>query len=134
VLLLDTCALIWSVNHDPLKPEARRLIARAAASEALHLSPVSAWEIGLLVSRGKLTLEVPAEAYIRRVFNQPGVRLADLPPEIAVRSSYLPGQFHEDPADRLLVATAVVMGLKLVTRDQRILDYASGGYLPVVHC
>lgn len=134
MLLLDTCALIWSANRDPLLPAALRMIAKASASEGLYLSPVSAWEIGLLVSRGKLSLQVSVEAYIGRVFGQPGIRIAALTPEIAVRSSYLPGQFHEDPADRLLVTTAVVMGLKFMTRDRRILDYGSGGYLPVVRC
>ena len=60
--------------------------------------------------------------------------MAPLSPEIAVRASFLPGQIHEDPVDRLLVATAVVMGLRLMTRDRRILDYGRAGYLPVVRC
>lgn len=134
MVLLDTCALIWSVNGDPLSREAVRLMARAGSTGALYLSPVSAWEIGVLVSRGRLSLEVPAEAYIAQAFNQPGIRVAELTPEIAVRASSLPGQLHEDPADRLLVSTAIVMGLRFMTRDRRILDYGAAGYLPVVRC
>ena len=88
----------------------------------------------MLVSRGRLSLQVPAEAYIAQAFSQPGVRVAALTPEIAVRASYLPGQLHEDPADRLLVSTAMVMGLRLMTRDRRILEYGAAGYLPIVRC
>jgi PIN domain nuclease of toxin-antitoxin system len=98
------------------------------------LSPVSAWEIGLLVRRGKLELGVAAESYIERAFRLPGVRVAALTPEIAVRSSYLPGDLHEDPADRMLVSTAIVMGLRLITRDKRLLDYGAQGFLAVMAC
>ena len=88
----------------------------------------------MLVSRGRLSLQVPAEAYIAQAFGQPGVRVAALTPEVAVRASTLPGELHEDPADRLLISTAIVMGLRLITRDRRILDYGAAGYLPVVRC
>ena len=75
-----------------------------------------------------------AETYIDRVFRLPGLRIAALTPEIAVKSSFLPGDLHEDPADRLLVSTAIVMGLKLVTRDKRLLDYSARGYAAVMAC
>jgi len=134
MVLLDTCALIWSVNRDPMEAGAEHAISRAAKSGALYLSPVSAWEIGLLVKRGRLRLDVPVEAYVAKAFGQPGVHVATLTPEIAVRSSFLPEEFHDDPADRLIVATAMIMGLKLITRDRRMLDYGAQGYLPVMAC
>jgi PIN domain nuclease of toxin-antitoxin system len=134
MLLLDTCAMLWTVNRDPLLAAARQAISRAASSGALYLSPVSAWEIGLLVRRGRVELRIPAESYIERAFRLPGVRIAALTPEIAVRSSYLPGDLHEDPADRMLVSTAIVMGLRLVTRDKRLLDYGARGFLAVLAC
>ena len=71
---------------------------------------------------------------MERVFQLPGVRVAPLTPEIAVRSSYLPGDLHEDPADRLLLSTALVMGLKLMTRDKRLLDYGARGFAAVMTC
>src|SRR6266849_3306143 len=123
MILLDTCALVWTMNQDPILPAALKVISGAASAGGLYVSPVSAWEIGLLVRRGRLVLQVAAESYIDRVFRLPGVRVAALTPGIAVRSSYLPGDLHQDPADRLLVATAIVMGLKLITRDRRLLDY-----------
>ena len=134
MILLDTCALIWSVNRDPISSEALKPIAKASATGALFLSPVSAWEIGLLTSRGRLSLQVPAETYIARAFSRPGVRVAPLTAEIAVRASYLPGTFHEDPADRMLISTAIFMGLPLVTRDRRILRYGAEGYVSVLAC
>jgi len=134
MILLDTCALLWTMNQDPMLPAARKAISRAASDGGLYVSPVSAWEIGLLVRRGRLELQVDAESYIGRVFRLPGVRVAALTPGIAVRSSYLPGDLHEDPADRLLVATAIVMGLRLITRDKRLLDYGAGGFAAVMAC
>ena len=134
MILLDTCALIWTINGDPMSVDALKAIKKAVDAGALFLSPVSAWEIGILAQRGKLDLGIGAEAYVARAFSQPGVRVAALTPEIAVRASYLPGVFHPDPADRLLIATAIVLGLRFVTRDREILGYASCGHLSALRC
>lgn len=134
MVLLDTCAAIWSVNGDPLAPAAAREIGRAAKKGTLFFSPVSAWEIGLLVSRGKLRLLVSAEDFVARLVSQPGVRVAALTPEIACRASFLPGDLHRDPADRLLVATALALGLRLVTRDERLVEYGRRSHVPVMAC
>ena len=134
MILLDTCALIWIMNKEPVLPAALSAIERAARAGELYASPVSAWEIGILVTRGRLVLDVSAEVYVGRVFSRPDVQIADLTPEIAVRSSHLPGTLHGDSADRMLVASAMLMGLKLMTRDRRLLDYAAQGHLSVSPC
>jgi len=134
MILLDTCALIWIVNNDPVLPAALAAIERAIRAGELYISPVSAWEIGTLVTRGRLVLGVAAEVYVSRAFSRPGVQVAALTPEIAVRSAHLPGTLHGDPADRMLIATAMLMGLKLMTRDRRILDYAAQGHLSASPC
>lgn len=134
MILLDTCALLWTVNGDPLSSEALKAINKARNAGALFLSPVSAWEIGILAQRGKVELGVSAESYVSRAFTRPGVQVVPLTPEIAVRASYLPGQFHSDPADRLLISTAILMGLILVTRDREILSYAGRGYVSALRC
>ena len=134
MILLDTCALLWSANQEPLSPAAVQALSQATAASALYLSPVSAWEIGVLASRGRISLHLPADQYVAKVFSQPGVRVAGLTPEIAVKSSSLPGNLHPDPADRLLISTARVMGLTLVTRDRRILAYGGRGHVAVLAC
>jgi PIN domain nuclease of toxin-antitoxin system len=134
VILLDTCALLWTVNGDPLSSEALNAINKARNAGELFLSPVSAWEIGILAQRGKVKFGVSAENYVSRAFTQPGTQVAPLTPEIAVRASYLPGQFHFDPADRLLISTAAWMGLILVTRDREILRYSGQGYVTALRC
>lgn len=115
-------------------PRASRVISNAARSGTLYFSPISAWEIGLLVRRGRLKLKLPVEDFIHEAYRRPGVQIAELTYEIAVRSSSLPGDFHDDPVDRLLLGTAATMGLKLVTRDRRILNYGEQGYLQVTPC
>jgi PIN domain nuclease of toxin-antitoxin system len=134
VILLDTCALLWTVNGDPLSSESLKAINKASTAGALFLSPVSAWEIGILAQRGKVAFGVSAENYVYRAFTRPGFQIAALTPEIAVRASYLPGQFHSDPADRLLISTAMLMGLILVTRDREILRYARRGHVSALRC
>ena len=134
MILLDTCALIWIVNKDSIAPAALAAAEGAFRRGELFLSPISAWEIGALVSRGRLRLGISAELYVERAFTLPGVQLAALTPDIAVRASSLPGSFHSDPADCLLVATALAMGLRFMTRDRRILAYGAAGHLPVVSC
>jgi len=134
MILLDTRALIWIVNNDPVLPAALSAVQGAIRAGRLYLSSISAWEIGTLASSGRLKLEIPAEIYVSRAFSRAGVQIAALPPEIAVRSCSLPGSPPSDPADRMLIATAMVMGLKLMTRDRRILDYGAQGHLPVLAC
>ncbi len=134
MILLDTCALIWFAGDAPLSPEAQRLMDRSAASGEMYISSVSAWEIGTLVRRRSLELDAPAEVWVKRVFGRPDVQVAFLTPEIAIRSCFLPGEFHADPADRMIIATAIEMGLKLVTRDPHILKYGRQGYVPVMAC
>src|SRR5690242_3523034 len=107
---------------------------RSAASGEMYLSPVSAWEIGTLVRRGRLQLGEPAESWVTRVFGRPEAQVASLTPEVAIRSCFLPGNLHADPADRFIIATAIEMGLKLITRDERILRYGRQGYASVMPC
>ncbi len=133
-LLLDTCAALWIAQGEPLIDaaiEAFTEIERAGG--AVALSPITAWEIGLLVSRGRLALSRDPATWFSDLLSQ-GFELSPLTPSILVASSFLPGDPPRDPADRILAATARAMNFRLVTRDQRLLDYASGGHLAVVAC
>lgn len=122
-LLLDTHAAIWSALGT-VTPSARKAIDAAAGRGELLLSPISAWEIGMLVAKGRLELAMPVETYVDTLYALPGVVTAALTPKIAAAAASLPGEPHGDPADRLLIATAAAFGATLVTRDERILHYA----------
>lgn len=121
-ILLDTHAAIWSAGAT-LRPAPADAIAEALSRSALLLSPVTAWEIGLLVRTNRLDLPRGLDIYIRTMFGQEGVVTANVTPEIAIASTRIT-ELHSDPADRFLVATAAEYGAELMTRDKRILDYA----------
>lgn len=135
-MLLDTCAAIWVGNRDFLRPAALQAVRAAAARAELLVSPITAWEIGLAAThRGNALILLPSpQAWLADLLARPGVRLAQLEPRVALNASYLPGQLHRDPADRLLIATARELGVPLVTRDQRILAYAAQGHVQAIAC
>lgn len=133
-VLLDTHVWVWLLNGEAgrLSPAALAAIEAAQARGAVHVAAISLWEVAMLESRGRLRLNVDCLAWVREALAAPGTRLAPLTPEVAVGSAYLPGAFHGDPADRLLVATARALDLTLVTKDERILAYGAAGYVAVV--
>jgi PIN domain nuclease of toxin-antitoxin system len=135
-VLLDTCAAIWVGNRDFLAPAALQAVRAAAARGELLISPITGWEIGLAsTGRGSPLVLLPTpQAWLADLLARPGVRLALLAPEVALSASYLPGQLHRDPADRLLIATARELAVPLVTRDQRILAYAAQGHVEAIAC
>lgn len=127
-LLLDTHALVWSMNANPrLGTRAREAIRRAYREDRALISAITPWEIALLVSKGRLTLGKDALDWIRGALALPGVHLTPLEPEIAVASTRLPFAIHPDPADRILVATARYLGATLVTADAALLKLARKG-------
>jgi PIN domain nuclease of toxin-antitoxin system len=136
-LLLDTCALIWLANGDTLAPAALQRISDAAAAGGVLVSPVSAWEIGLLARLSQarpLRFHPDPAGWFEQFVTRNGVALAPFTPAIAIAASSLPEPLHGDPADRLLVATARAIGVALVTRDARLLDYAGVGHVEAVRC
>lgn len=134
-LLLDTCAIIWIALNEPIRPEARIAINNAAAfDEKVRVSPISAWELGLLSAKGRLAAAKSPTSIFGEVIATPGIKVEALSPELLIESSFLPGSLHGDPADRILIATARAFDLTLVTRDQSILDYARAGHVRALAC
>jgi PIN domain nuclease of toxin-antitoxin system len=134
-LLLDTCAAIWISAQEPMKAGAEEALAKARArAETIYVSPITAWEIGLLVSGGRLNMQMTPERWFDRLMQAPGVQLARMLPSVLIAASFLPGQSPNDPADRILAATAREHGFQLVTRDRRLLDYAKQGYIQALAC
>jgi PIN domain nuclease of toxin-antitoxin system len=134
-ILLDTCAAIWVANSGDLAADALNAINRARADdEHILVSPITAWELGLLVSRGRMNLLMPPERWFGRLLQAPGLRLAEMTPDILIASSFLPGTPPKDPADRILAATAREYGYALMTRDRPLLDYAGQGHIQAIAC
>lgn len=134
-LLLDTCAAIWIAEDEPIAaPAAEALDAAARGDVPVLVSPMSAWELGMLVARRRLLMAMAPEAWFRRLLAVPGVALAALTPETLIASSFLPGEPPRDPIDRILAATARAGGHRLVTRDRLLLDYAEQGHLAALVC
>src|SRR3954454_25376568 len=134
-LLLDTCAAIWIAEGEALADEATAALdATHATGVATYISPITAWEVGLLVARGRLQLLITPQRWFVRLFDVPQVKLADMPPDLLIASSFLPGDPPRDPADRIILATARDLGAALVTRDRALLDYGAQGHVKVVVC
>jgi PIN domain nuclease of toxin-antitoxin system len=134
-LLLDTCAVIWVVGNHAIDEGARAAITNALnADESIFVSPISAWELGLLTARGRLSLQMSAERWFDELLRAPGIRLAEMPPPVLIASSFLPGAHPKDPADRIIVATAREYNYRVVTRDRRLLAYAETGYFQALAC
>ena len=136
MVLLDTCASIWLFEQQPMSAASLEAIRFAAGIARVLISPVSAWEIGLLARRPRGTLAFQPSPYdwFTDLLALPGMRLTPLSFRAAIAASYLPGQLHGDPADRLLIASARELGVPLVTRDRRILDYAAQGHVEAIAC
>ena len=134
-ILLDTCAAIWIAEDEKLEQAAVDLLDSVAeAGVATYVSPISAWEVGLLLARERLTLLITPQRWFRRLLELPNVQLAEISPELLIESSFLPGQPPRDPADRILAATARDLGATLITRDRMLLDYGEQGHIRAVAC
>jgi PIN domain nuclease of toxin-antitoxin system len=134
-LLLDTCAVIWTALDEPIGKSALQALENAQnANEPVYISPITAWELGLLVARGRLNLQMSPARWFTRLIQAPGVELADMPPDVMIASSFLPGTPPRDPADRILAATAREYGYQLMTRDRTLLSYGEQGHIQCLQC
>ena len=134
LILLDTHVWIWLINgNEPLKSsKALPLIKQAAQLSHVKVSAISVWEVSMLEAKGRISLSMNCLDWVKKALDAPGISLVPLTPEIAVLSSRLPGDFHGDPADRIIVATAMSLGASLVTKDGKILSYSESNPLKVI--
>jgi PIN domain nuclease of toxin-antitoxin system len=134
-VILDTCAAIWLLNGDPIAPASLAAIRAArAAGLGVYVSPFTAWEIGTLVSKGRLLLTLSPEVWFETLSAFPGVRLAELTPKVLIASTALSGAPPSDPADRIIAATARLHGYRVITRDRKLLTYAAEGHILATAC
>ncbi|MEW5818373.1 MAG: type II toxin-antitoxin system VapC family toxin [Spirochaetota bacterium] len=130
-VLLDTHIWIWLLEGSPHLENAELLsiVNQAAHNGLLRVSAISMWEVGMLEAKGRIRFSISCLEWVRRALSVPGMRLEPLTPEIAVESSRLPGNFHGDPANRIIIATARHIQALLITRDERIKMYSAQGYI-----
>jgi len=129
-LLLDTCAVLWLAQGATISAEARR----ALAERELHVSPICAWEIANLVRKNRIALTLPVTTWFRKTISKMQAAMPDLSVEILVNCCELPGAPPDDPADRIMIATAREANMVLVTRDSQILAYSRAGYVRTMAC
>jgi PIN domain nuclease of toxin-antitoxin system len=133
-ILLDTCALICLVAGDRLATAARASLEEVSNSDGLiAVSPISAWEIGQLAARGRLTLTLEPKAWFQAALDA-GLALAPMPPELLIASSFLPSARLRDPGDRIIAATARLYRYRLMTRDGPLLAFGQEGHVETIAC
>ncbi len=124
MILLDTHAWIWWVGRpELLSQKATQSIESAMDDGGIYISAISCWEVSLLVKKGRLELTTEVEDWIAASEAHPFFRFVPVDNRIAVRSIFLPGHLHEDPADRIIVASALLMGATLITKDRKLRGY-----------
>jgi len=134
-LLLDTHTAIWLVRNEPIARAAEEAInAVQEVGGTLLVSPITAWEVGLLVSLNRIDLLATPRRWFLGLLSVPNVQLAELSPDILIAASFLPGRPPNDPADRILIATARELAATLVTRDRAIIAYGEQGTVSVLAC
>lgn len=126
MILLDTHAWIWFVN-DPrqLSERARDAISEATTKRSIYISSISVWEVALLVATGRLELTIDVQDWIAKSEALPFFTFVPVDNATFLRSVLLPGPLHADPADRVIIATAIMKGMPVVTKDERIRKYAT---------
>lgn len=121
--LLDTHVLIWWLQGaGPLSSAQRQILGAADRDSPLRVSDISLWEIATLHSLGRIQLALPLREWLEKAVSPPLVRRHGISPAIAAEVAALPDSFRRDPADRILVATARILGATLLTQDRHIVD------------
>jgi PIN domain nuclease of toxin-antitoxin system len=134
-ILLDTCAAIWFSTAAGLRKAAvEALDAAVDRKEQIFVSPITAWEVGLLSAKGRLAWPISPKSWFNGLVGAEHMAVANLSPELLIESSFLPGSGLCDPADRIVVATAREFGWAVMTRDRVILDYAAAGHVRAIEC
>lgn len=132
--LLDTHAFVWLIDGKKRIKNMRsfNLLKKASKLSGLRISVISIWEIALLEVKGRIKFTIDINDWVDQALNAPGVICEPLSPHVAVTSAHLPGEFHGDPADRIIVATARYLQCPVVTADKKIQSYAHAGYVRIV--
>ena len=131
-LLLDTHILLWALaKSEELSNEVKETIKTAKASKSLYISAISLWEIAMLAQKQRISIYCRIADFLQTIENIEGLHIIPLNAMIAAESVMLP-ELHNDPADRIIIASCREKSATLVTRDQKIIEWANSGYLKVI--
>lgn len=134
-LLLDTCAIIWMANKKWMSQTSMDAFrALSINGGALCVSAMSAWEIGMLISRGRLSATKDALPWFEDFVTAGDIVVHAATPAVLIGAAYLPEPLHRDPMDRILIATAREHDLTIITRDRAILEYGAAGHVRTLAC
>ncbi len=123
MIVLDTHVWVWWVHGNQRLTETQIETITANEADLIGVSAISCWEVAKLVEYGRLALPYPVREWFELALSYPGIHLLELTPEIAAESTQLPGEFHRDPADQIIVATARIHNCPLMTSDGKLLNY-----------
>jgi PIN domain nuclease of toxin-antitoxin system len=124
VILLDTHVWVWFIsNPELLSKAAKKAIHTSMEQKAIVISSISAWEVALLVAKKRLKFTMSVTDWITKSERLPFFQFLPVDNSVAVKSVNLPQPLHRDPADRLIIATAITIAAPVVTKDKKLLDY-----------
>jgi len=123
MIVLDTHIWVWWIDNPAKLNKKQQKVISDNEIEGIVISRISCWEIAKLVEKRRLKLNIPIDEWLSIAINYPGIEVVELTNNIIIESTQLPGRFHKDPADQLIVATARKLNLPLLTNDKKILKY-----------
>ncbi len=124
MIVLDTHIWLWFISKpEVLSKRAKKAVSAAVKEKSVLISSISAWEVALLVIKKRLTLSLDVTDWIAKSEGLPFIQFIEISNSIAVKSVNLPQPLHPDPADRIIIATALSAGVPLVTKDKKLLNY-----------
>jgi PIN domain nuclease of toxin-antitoxin system len=124
MIVLDTHTWLWFIsNPEVLSKKAKKAVSAAVKEKSVLISSISAWEVALLVFKKRLTLSLDVTDWIAKSEGLPFIQFIEVSNAIAIKSVNLPQPLHTDPADRIIIATAMSAGVPLVTKDKKLINY-----------
>ena len=123
MILLDTHAWWWSLTEPENLSKTAIKTIRQAKSDQRMIASISIWEFAMMAARKRIRLKISVAKWLSQALKDTGLGVIEISPQIAIDACNLPGNFHKDPADRLIVATARANNLRLVTKDEKMLAY-----------
>ncbi len=132
-IILDTHILIWSLlTPDNLSEPIKQIISKSQDNNNLFISSISLWEIAMLIERKRINLYERTSNFLNSIANIDGLNLIQINANIATESVALPGNFNSDPADCIIIASAREIAGTLITRDNKIIEWAQQGFIKLL--